>query len=179
MATATHAEYLRISAEQVEHLRGVVSDAGEKAAGVPAESAAGDHVMALLAEADEDGAADVGALWGVLHYVLTGKPFDGASPGDPLSEAVMGSEHVTRKPMVALVAPDRVGTLAKALDAIDLDARLDAVDPKVVAGGDPMILKLGDDDGGLHDAVRAACADLRGFYDDAAAAECGALVVID
>ena len=179
MATATHAEYLRISAEEVEHLRGVVSDAGEKAAGVPAESTAGHDVLAMLAEADEDGAADVGALWGVLHYVLTGKPFDGASPGDPLSEAVMGSEHVTRKPMVSLVPPERVGALAAALDAIDLDKRLEDLDPKVVAGGDPLILKLGDGDGGLHDAVRTACGELRTFYGDAERAGCGALVVVD
>lgn len=180
MSTATHAEYLRITTEQLGMLRGIVADAGERAAGVPAESEADRHVLELLAEADDDGAVDLGPLWGVVHYVLTGKPFDGAATGDPLSEAILGTEHVTRSPMVAVTDADRAGFIADALEAIDVDKRLADANPATVAGGDPMIQKLaGDGDAGLDDAVKRAVADLTSFYRGVRADGCAALVAID
>lgn len=152
------AEYLRLSDDELAELR--------RLAGAGDDRATGKVIFGHFEAIADHAAFDLDTAWEDVLLALTGNPLDGQTVGDPLGESILGGERVCRQPLSSVLAADRVGEIAGALEAIDFEARLSH---NGVAGM--------RDDAALED-LRRRFSDLTDFYRATADAGSAMLVTI-
>nr|WP_120491445.1 DUF1877 family protein [Corynebacterium lactis] len=120
------AEYLRISDADAAHLVQLAAPAATTEGGTAGLVGQGAEKLILehFVQVPDEDALDIDTDWESLLRSLTGNPIDGQALGDPLAEAILGADRVSRKPMAAVIRAGRVGEVYQTLSSIDLAARI-------------------------------------------------------
>ncbi|WP_158027163.1 YfbM family protein [Gleimia coleocanis] len=67
---------------------------------------------------------DLDKNWDILHFLLTGSDCSEPDAGNPLSEAITGQITLDEDDYTAVINPERVANIAKALSDFDMDKAL-------------------------------------------------------
>ncbi|MCF8588425.1 DUF1877 family protein [Gordonia liuliyuniae] len=104
---------------------GVPTGVADRLADVDPDDAV-EYVESVL----ESGApsVDIDKAWDGLHYLLTGRTATDPIEDDALSEAVVGVYAFESDDLVGVTPHDELSRIIDALEAVDLDALLHAVD---------------------------------------------------
>ena len=130
-----------------------------------------DELLEELQDAIEDeeiDSFDIDKMWDGLHCLLTGVSAVNMISGNPLSEAVMGTEILSTKDdyeYIACIYPDRLKEIVKAFDDINVEELGKNFSPRLFAenGIYPDIWMYEAEDG-LRKELLTAFEELREFY---------------
>lgn len=129
---------------------------------------------------------DIEKEWSALHFLLTGsaspcieEPSDIPVIEEPLSAAIYGRRvQLGEGYFTGLTSPEKVSEIAHALQAFDIDARLDQMASSAFADNDifPDIWECEDERADETQFLRECFVSLRKFYLDVEAAGSAVLV---
>ena len=122
---------------------------------------------------------DIDKLWDGLHFLLTGVSAQDPIEGDPLSEAVVGTDVFDCDDFIAYTAPDNIINIAKALNKADIDTLIAGMDVTKFKKAKiyPNIWQKKDEES-LKAELKDEFVNLKAFYEKALNSKTGVLVSI-
>lgn len=122
---------------------------------------------------------DIDKLWDGLHFLLTGISATEDIEGEPLSEAVIGTELLDDEDIITYTEPNHIVDVVEALNKVEIDALLAKMDVSSFEKADiyPDIW-VKENEELLKTDLKNAFLGLKAFYEQALKAQTGVLVSI-